>query len=121
MTFWAVCLSIRHFQLLLYHPALAEPLPLLLQLAFMHQQFLSQHHPQSISLSLHFLNRVFLVIPPLQVSFWFPSCAMPQQLGPFLLPRRSSLHSLDDIIGGIALSIYNICQPEVAKSAFLEH
>jgi len=46
---------------------------------------------------------------------------MPQQLGPFLLPRRSSLHSLDDIIGGIALSIYNICQPEVAKSAFLEH
>jgi hypothetical protein len=35
-----------------YLPSLAEPLPLCTQFAFLPQWFLSQHNPESISLSV---------------------------------------------------------------------
>jgi len=121
MYFRALWTSIPPVQHAWYRPALAEPLPLHLQLAFLHQRFLSQHSPQSILLSLHCLRSAFLVVSSLQATFWISSCAMPQELGLSLPPSRSCLHLLDDVIGLTALSICRICLPKVAKSSFSKH
>jgi hypothetical protein len=48
-------MSIQLFQQVLYRLALVELLPVHLQLAFLPQQFLSQHNPECIFLSLHCL------------------------------------------------------------------
>jgi hypothetical protein len=44
----------------------------------------------------------------------------PLTLGLFLLPSWSSLHLLDVFLVLIALLIYHIGQPDVAKRSFLE-
>jgi len=121
MSFRTLWTSIPRFQHASYRPALVEPLPLRLQLTFLPQRFLSQHNPQSISLSLHWLRSAFLVAFPPHASFWISSCAMLQGLGLSLPPTRSCHYSLDDVVGLTALSIYRICVPGVAKSSFLEH
>ena len=108
--FWTPIPRVQHAS---YRPALSEPLPLCLQLAFLPQRSLSQQNPQSISLSLHCLRSAFLVVSPPQASFWISSCAMPQGLGLSLPRSRSCLYSLDDVIGLTALSISHFCQPEV--------
>ena len=105
----------------LYRPAVAEPLPLPLQLAFLPQWFLSQHNPQTISLSLHCLSSACLVVSPSEASFWISSCPIPQVLGLSLLASRSCLHLNDDVIGLTALLICRICPPEVAKSSYSEY
>jgi len=117
-SFRALCMSIPRFQHASDCPALAEPLPLRLQLAFLPQQFLFQHNPQSSSLSLHCLRSAFLVVSLPQASFWISSCAMPQVLGLSPLPSRSCVHSHDDVVGSTAFLICAICQPEVVKSSF---
>ena len=119
--FRALWMSIPRFQHALYRAALVEPLPLHLQLAFLPQRFLSQHNPQSISLSLHCLRSAFLVAFPPQASFWISSCAIPQGLGRSPPGTRSCLHSLNEIVMLTALSICRFCQPGVAKRYFSEH
>jgi len=121
MSFRTLCLSIHGFQLSLHHPALAEPLPLHLQLAFLPQRFLSQNNSWSIVMSLHCWGSAFLVVTRPKASFCIASCTMPQALGLSLLQSRSCLHLLDDVIGWTALLICHICLLEVAKSTFLEH
>ena len=68
MPFRALCSSIGRYHLSSYLAALAETLPLSVQLVFLHQRFLSQHNPQSISLSLHCVRSGFLVISQPQAS-----------------------------------------------------
>jgi hypothetical protein len=114
-------MSIPLFQQASYRIALVKPLPLRLQLAFLPQRFLSQHNPQSISLSLHCLRSTFLVISPPQASFWISSCAMPQGIGFSRSPSLSCFVSCDDVVGSTTLSICLVCPPEVAKSSFSEH
>jgi len=86
--------------------------------SFLHQLFLSQHNPPSISLSLHSLWSAFLAVSWPEASFLITNCAIPQRLGLFHLPSRSCLHSLDDIIGWTAWLVYYICPPEVGNVLF---
>jgi len=121
MSFKALGSSIPRFQLSLYPPAPAEPLPLHLQLAFLPQRSLSQHNPGSILLSLRGSRSAFLVVSRPQDSFWIASCAMPHGHGLSRLPRRSCLHSLDAVAVWSTFAIFHICLPGVAKSSFSEH
>jgi hypothetical protein len=50
MSFWALSSWIWYFQISLYHPALAAPVPLRLPLACLPMQCLFPHNPRSISL-----------------------------------------------------------------------
>jgi len=114
----ALCVSIPLCQVSSFLPAVAKPLCLCLELAFLFQRFLSLHNPWSIYNSLHCVRCAFLVVSRPQASIWIASCAVPQGLGLFLLPRCSCSHSPDDVIAWTALSICNICLLEVAKGSF---
>ena len=120
-SFRPLCSSIWRFQLSLYYPALADPLLLGLQLAFLPQQSLSQYNPRSILLALHCLRCEFLIILWLQAPFLIESCAMPQALGLSLRPTRSCPQSFDDVIAWTSLSMCHLPLPEVAKSSSPEN
>jgi hypothetical protein len=96
---WALWTSLLRFQHAPYRPALAETLPLHLQLTFLPPRSLSQHNPQFISVSLHCLRSVLLVVSPWQASIWISTCATPPGLGLYLPPSSSSHHLFDDIVG----------------------
>jgi len=66
-------------------------------------------------------NVPFLSSPCREVHFWITSYAMHLGLGLIQLPRRSCLHSLDDVIVWIELSICSTCQLEVVKSSVSDH
>jgi len=121
MFFRALYSCVWRFQLSLYHPVLAAPLPLRLPLAFLPLQFLFPHNPRCIILSLYCLKRRFLVISRLQASFWIACCAMPQGLGLFQLPSCSCLHLLDEAVGLTALLIGLSSTLEVAKYSSSEY
>jgi len=55
-----------------------------------------------------------------QASFWIASYATLQGLGPALLPGRSYLHSLDDVVVWSLLLICRICLLGVAKGSLSE-
>jgi len=116
---WGLSSSILHLKLSSYLPALAEPPPLHVQLAFLHEWFLSEHNRHSISVSLHCLRIGFLVGSQPQASFSIASCTVFLGLRQILFPSPSWLHSLDGVIGWNALLICHICPAEVAKSSFL--
>jgi len=109
------------FQQFSYHPASVQLLSLGLQLAFLPQRSLFPHNPGLISPSLRCLGSVFLVVSPLQASFWIAIYATLEGLGTVLLPSRFCLDSLDDIVVWNALSICRICLPAVAKGSVSEH
>jgi len=121
MPFQALWSSIPWFRHASYLPALAEPPPLHLQLAFLPLRFLYQHNPLSISLSPHYLKSAFLVISLPQASFCISCCAIPQGLGLLLPPSHDCLHSIDNVVGATALPICLIGLPEGAKSSVSEH
>jgi len=121
MLFQAWWLSIPRFQHLSFLPAPTQLLSLRPQLAFSPQRSLFPHNPRSISPSLPFLKSVFWVVSPPPATFWIASCATLQELGPFLLPSNTCLHSFDDIVVWNALSICHICLPVMAKGFFSEH
>jgi hypothetical protein len=104
-----------------YLPARAELLSLHLELAPLLRRSRSAHKHQFIYLSLRCWTSAFLIISPLQASFWIASCAVLQGLGPFLSPSCSGLHSIHKIMVWIALLISHIYPPEVVKSSFLKY
>jgi len=115
---WLSILPFQHFS---YHPAPGWLLSLPLQLAFLPQQSLFPHNPQSIWPSLCCSRRDFLVVSTLQASFWIASCATIHGLGPILLPSRAFFDLLDDVVVLSTWSICRIYRLVVEKRSFSEH